>query len=298
MGEKVEEQPMPKKLDFEKELHSLRESDDRELRPVTTRIPIACLRMLYRACSRGNIDLSSLVRLILEEQAEVYLKEGRTAPTYRGEGIEDVPQEQSTELWLRLSREIKAMAEKTSAGLGIDLATLLQLIVTEGLPAWILKSREARQQRQQALDRLENKLTPERVAWGTCARLAPPEYQSYFRDLNDGLEIGELSLELTEGFVLYLLSVKPFVHQPTDASEIEKTNRPAESSETVMDRGVFLALDPGADRIENAMDNSSKIRNAWNALDKLITRKILVPEPTLKGQGSRWQVALPSAPGG
>ena len=48
---------MPKKLDYEEELTSLKRVPDNTLRPVTTRVPVVCLRVLYRVCARDALDL-------------------------------------------------------------------------------------------------------------------------------------------------------------------------------------------------------------------------------------------------
>lgn len=65
---------MPKKLDIREELKTLESADEDQLKSITTRVSVRCLRQLYRGCLRADTDVSGLVRQILEEQAPSYAK--------------------------------------------------------------------------------------------------------------------------------------------------------------------------------------------------------------------------------
>src|SRR5262245_6251038 len=116
---------MPKKLNFERELKSLRNVPDHELRPVTTRVPVACLRDLYRVCDREGLDLSALVRKILEEQTDLYLQPGR---------LSSGPREAGAGVLVQLPEEVRGLLGKVCEGLALDLPTVLRLVLTDGVP--------------------------------------------------------------------------------------------------------------------------------------------------------------------
>jgi hypothetical protein len=193
---------VPKKLDYKAELKTLKELPDNARQPVTARVSVACLRKLYRLCDRDALDLSTLVRQILEEQADTYLGPGRGAAGASEDG---------DGLALQLSAEVTDLAGKVCAGLGLDLPTLLRLVVTDALPGWVLRAGKARQQRQQALERLQNRLTAEMATWDAYARAAPERFAEAFRRGRQLIEEGTVRLDLEPDGTLYLVA------EPADA---------------------------------------------------------------------------------
>lgn len=57
---------MPKKLNAAELLKGLKKAKDDEPRPVSTRIPVRCLRPLLERCAQDSLDLAQVVREIIE----------------------------------------------------------------------------------------------------------------------------------------------------------------------------------------------------------------------------------------
>jgi len=57
---------MPKKIDPDALLRSLRKADADELRPVSTRVSVKCLRRLMALCVKEKLDLAVVLRQVLE----------------------------------------------------------------------------------------------------------------------------------------------------------------------------------------------------------------------------------------
>src|SRR6266545_6746504 len=196
---------MPKKINYKEELKSLRKAPEHSLRPLTTRVSVACLRNLYERCDRDGLDLSTLVRRLLEE---------------RGEQAPGAMPAVAT-VTLRLPEEIQDLADRACAGLAVDLPPLLQLVVTEALPAWVLRGGKALQQRQQARDSLENKPTPEMAAWITYRRLASPQHAASLDHIRGLMEEGAVRLELDSEALLYVVIPEATVAQESAAVSAE-----------------------------------------------------------------------------
>jgi hypothetical protein len=106
---------------------------------------------------------------------------------------------------LHLPDEIRELANRACAGLAVDLPTLLQLVVTEALPAWVLRGGKALQLRQQAIASLENQPTPAMATWMTYRRLAPPQHAASLDHIRTLVEEGTVQLELDSAAVLYVV---------------------------------------------------------------------------------------------
>jgi hypothetical protein len=70
---------VPKKLDPKALLRGLKHSGPAELKPLSTRVSVRCLRFLLERCDRAKLDLASVVRQILEEHAAAEPAEGKAA---------------------------------------------------------------------------------------------------------------------------------------------------------------------------------------------------------------------------
>ena len=186
---------MPKKLDYRGELKSLRNAPDNELRPVTTRVPVACLRDLYRVCDREGLDLSALVRKVLEEQTDLYLQPGR---------LSSGPREAGAGVLVQLPEEVRGLLNKACEGLALDVPTLVRLIVTDALPGWVLRAGRAQQQRQQALARLEGRLSPARAVFTAYCRLAPARLAGLLGEVGRLIDEGAVLLEVGTDGELYV----------------------------------------------------------------------------------------------
>ena len=191
----TEDPAVPRKLDFERELRSLRSAADGELRSLTSRVSVANLRKLYRICERDNLDLSALVRKILEEQTDLYLEPGR---------LHSGPREAGAGVLVQLPEEIRDLLAKACAGLAIDAATLLRLIVVDGLPAWLLRAGRAQQQRHEALARLEGRLSPARAVFTAYCRLAPARLAGLLGEVGRLIDEGAVLLEVGTDGELYV----------------------------------------------------------------------------------------------
>jgi hypothetical protein len=187
---------MPRKLNFERELRSLRSAADGELRSLTSRVSVANLRKLYRICERDNLDLSALVRKILEEQTDLYLEPGRlhSGPREAGAGV----------LVVEVAAEVRTLLDKVCQGLAVDLATVLRLILADSLPNWVVRAGRAQQQRRQALARLEGRLSPELAAWRVYCRLAPARLAGLLGEVGRLIDEGAVRLEVGTDGELYL----------------------------------------------------------------------------------------------
>jgi hypothetical protein len=186
---------MPRKLNFPAELKALRNVPADKVHPLTTRVPTTCLRKLYRICERENLDLSALVRQILEEQAESYLEPGR---------LRSGPREAGAGVLVQLPEGIQGLLNKACEGLAVDAATLLRLIVTDALPGWVLRAGRAQQQRHEALARLEGRLTPELAVWRAHCRLAPAPLAGHLGAVSQLVEEGAVRLEVGGDGELYV----------------------------------------------------------------------------------------------
>jgi hypothetical protein len=242
---------MPKKVDYRDELESLKREADHAMRPLSTRISVECLRKLYRLCDREGLDLGAVVRKILEEQADLYLEATKYLVGRSGKENRAMLSAGGASIMLQLPQEVRELASKVCEGLVLDLPTLLQLIITEAMPSWVVKASKARHQRQQALHRLENQLTPEKAVWETYFHLAPDQYTSYFRILDTFIERGEIELDLDEEAQLFLL----LNMEMTSEIYRNQTNHPA-----------------------------------IVAMHYLLNAKILVREDIYEGSGSKWRL--------
>ncbi len=90
--------------------------------------------------------------------------------------------------------------------MALDLPTLLQLILGEALPGWIPRAEKAQQQRQQALARLENRLSPEMATWDAYCRVAHASHADALNAVRSLIEDGAVELELDTDAVLHLIS--------------------------------------------------------------------------------------------
>jgi hypothetical protein len=193
---------VPRKIDFAEELDALKSVPDNTPRSLTTRVPSACLRKLYQLCARENLDLSAVVRRILEEQADLYLAAGK--PSFGSEQTA-MRTGAGASIFVSLAEPIRQLAEKACAGLAVDLPTLLQLIVTEALPDWIMRASRSQQRRLQALNRLEKKRTPELAVWEVYQGLASAATAASFEQVRSLIDEGIIRLELDEGGNLFLI---------------------------------------------------------------------------------------------
>jgi hypothetical protein len=241
---------VPKKIDYQGELAILKDEPDNALRPITTRVPVSCLRKLYELCDRGNLDLSALVRQILEEQSDLYLGGQQL---YSGIGKHDPGVRQETSVLLRLSPEVKELADKASEGLAIDLPTLLRQVVTEALPEWVIRGSKARLQRRQALEQAERPLTRERALWERKLLLAREKHRNLLRYVASLIEEGNVYLEFDTDEVLYM----------------------------VLDYGTTAELEGGKSR-----------HGGIRALQQLIDQGVVIREERHQGSSSKWRLAL------
>src|SRR5262249_25125610 len=90
---------------------------------------------------------------------------------------------------------------KACSGLGIELPTLLVLVITDALPAWILRAGRSQRQLEAALARLEQRHTPELAVWETYRRRAPASAAARFEQLGRMIEEGVVALELDSDVV-------------------------------------------------------------------------------------------------
>jgi hypothetical protein len=193
---------MPKKINYQDELKTLMGVPDSTLRPVTTRVSVACIRKLYQLCDRENLDLSVLVRRILEDQASLYLEKG----TARASAEHPPVCSRTGFCTIHLQEETRKLAERVCEGMALDLPTLLQMILAEALPGWILRAGKAQQQRQQALARLENRLSPAKATWNAYCRVAHASHAASLSAVGTLINEGVVELELDTGSVLHLIS--------------------------------------------------------------------------------------------
>src|SRR5262249_16987723 len=140
--------------------------------------------------------------------------------------------------------------EKACAGLALDAPVLLQLLIADALPAWVLKANRARQQRQQTIARLEGRLSPEMAAWESYCQCAPDAYSASLTQLADLIEEGTIRLEIDGN------------------------------------AGLRLALAPGAGwEAEGSVDHPGR-----KALQELTEAGVLAPDGPEEGSGGRWRL--------
>jgi hypothetical protein len=125
--------------------------------------------------------------------------------------------------------------------LAVDLPTLLQLVVTEALPAWVLRGGKALQLRQQAMASLENQPTPAMAAWLTYRRLASPQHTAALDHIHGLKATGAVRLELDSEAVLYVA-----IPEVTGATEHATVSAEDKAFKDLIAAGV-LVPDEGQD---------------------------------------------------
>ncbi|MHB1423792.1 MAG: hypothetical protein ACYC3I_11475 [Gemmataceae bacterium] len=223
---------MPRKLNYPDELKALKGVPDSSLRPVTTRIPVGCLRVLYQLCDRENLDLSVLVRRILEDQASLYFEKGTArAGVDRSAAIPG-----SGVYMVHLQQGISEMAERVCDGLALDMPTLIQMILAEALPEWIVRAGKAQQLRQQALARLDNRPSPERATWDAFCCTAHPSHTASLGGVKSLIEDGLVELEVEPEAQLRLVSKLEL----TDASQTPEDHAGCKALKELVTAGVLI----------------------------------------------------------
>jgi hypothetical protein len=206
---------MPKKMNYQEELKTLKSVPDSSLRPVTTRVPVNCLRKLYQLCDRDNLDLSPLVRQILEDQADRYLQQ---ATGRAGSGRSSIWPQSGT-CKIHLDGETEWLARIVCEEMAIELPTLIHMILFEALPEWALRAEKAQKQRQLARARLENRPTPEMASWDAYCRVAHAAHAASLRAVRALIEEGVVELELGTNAVLRLTSNSEATISPETSDE-------------------------------------------------------------------------------
>ena len=175
---------MPKRLNYTDELKSLRKRPANEMHLISTRVRNSCVCTLYELCAKRDLDISVVLRRIIEDQADRYLASETWPPR---DGQMETRSAPPAEISITLSPEIRALADQAAVAIGMNLPTLLQQIVTEALPNWVLRAGNAKRQREEALAELEGRETRASIAWKIHRQMAPSASHTAALDEVDAL---------------------------------------------------------------------------------------------------------------